>query len=164
MATDPESSSSLNPQDPVDAKLLSLKNSIESDPAWPQRKVEIERENFIGSQTENSGTPADKADVRNAELKARFEAGKGQETANTPSEDGPLDFNQARAKFGEILGVVPGTPEFDGATAEFAAWYDHHSTNPEFDNVVREAERLFGTEEVLRIAHRMAGEHARKRR
>jgi hypothetical protein len=75
-----------------------------------------------------------------------------------------MDFNQARAKFGEVLGVVPGTPEFDGVTAEFASWYDAHSSDPEFDNIVRKAEAMFGTNEVLRIAHQLAKSHARSRR
>ena len=67
-----------------------------------------------------------------------------------------MDFNAARTKFGEVLGVVPGTPEFDGVTAEFASWYDADSSDPEFDNIVRKAEAMFGTAEVLRIAHQLA--------
>jgi hypothetical protein len=149
--------------EPLDARNAALKAEIESSPGWAEKKAAIEKENFISADL-TVGTPtADKYDMRNAEIKARFESGKGQETA-PPSGDGPVDFNQARTKFGEVLGVVPGTPEFDASVRTFAAWYDDVSTNPEFDNVVRSAEKMFGTDEVLRIAHRMAGEHARKRR
>lgn len=160
-------SEALDPGNPVDAKLLNLKSEIESQPGWAEKKAAIEKENFIspGSADLTVGTPAaDKYDMRNAELKARFERGetKGQEAA--PPNEGPMDYNQARAKFGEVLGVVPGSPEFDGVTAEFAAWYDHHASNPEFDNIVRQAEAMFGTDEVLKIAHGLAQQHARKRR
>jgi hypothetical protein len=123
MANDPESSSSLDPNDPADARILDLKAKIESDPGWPAKKAEIERDNFIvpfSSTGGNSGAPVDKDDV-NAALKA---------TAPTSGES--MDFNQARTKVGEVLGVIPGTVEFDGALQTFAEWYDHASTQSGF--------------------------------
>src|SRR5882724_3145547 len=137
----------LNPADPTDAKLLDLKSRIERAPDWPQRKAEIERDNFIapGSSADSNSAPSNKHDLRNAQLKANYESGKTQEAAPVDSTPPSMDFNAARTKFGEVLGVVPGTPEFDGVTAEFASWYDAHSTDPAFNDVVRKAEAMFGT-------------------
>jgi hypothetical protein len=156
----------LNPGDPVDAKLLSLKNEIESSPDWPQRKAEIERENFIspGSQTENTGAPVDRDAERNARLKAQFEAGQKTASQTSEGEPGP-GYEAAKESFRQDLGMDSG-PEFEAHVSNMNTWVNEtFSSVSEFDKLAAAAEEALGVKGAAELAIKLATAHvARKRR
>jgi hypothetical protein len=115
----------LNPADPTDAKLLDLKSKIESAPDWAETKQRIERDNFLapGSSDKTNSAP-DKYDERNAELKANFESGKGQETpvateGPTPAESSVIE--KLQAEMGTV-GYVQFYKDAQAGLAQYKTW------------------------------------------